>query len=420
MIEVPPEEWKEEHSTICQQFQREARVPGFRPGRAPMNLVKQRYKESIQEEFLEKSMRKYLVQALKSEKLSPLAPPRVEEKELEFQEGNPLKFKVVFEILPALEINNYRGVEVERIPVEIKPEEVEHSIKMTQERLAEFIPVEDRPVQAGDFAVVSYKSRFLSNGTEGPHAEEVFNEVGAANSLPEFTLALTGMKIGESATFSVKYPENYPNKSLEGQELEYSLELKGIKLKQVPELNADFARNAGGHASMEEMQEKTRAHILSHRTESAQSDMKNHLLDRLIETNVIEVPEVLVNEQLDIRLNNYLRTLIAQGIHPQTLDIDWTEFRQKQRDRAINDVKSALILEYVADKEKVEVSDEEAEAEIEKIAQESHQSLEAVRARLTKDEGTDRIKDRIRNRKTLDLLLEWATIKEPQGSIIQS
>lgn len=416
VVEVAAEDWNEEYVAVCGQFQRQARVPGFRPGRAPMPLVKQRYKDSIKDEFTEKSLRNYLIKALNEKNLSPLDTPKA--KDFEFEEGQPLKFKAEFEILPPLEIDNYKGVEIERIPVEVKPEDVEHSLQTKRERMAEYLPVEDREVQAGDFAVVSYKSRFVGKEEDGPHAEEVYYEVGAAHSLPEFTEALTGMKSEESKTFPVKYPEDFPNKQLAGQELEYTLMLKSIKIKKLPELNDEFAKD-NGHASLDELREKTRERIIAGRTEAAQSDMKNRVLERLVETNVIDVPEILLKEQVEIRFNNYARTLAARGIHPQTLDINWTEFQEQQRERAMDDVKSALILDYVGGKEKVEVSDEEVEADISRIAHDSHQTLEAARSRLTKDGGADRIKDRIRNRKTLDLLLEWATITEPHGTIIQ-
>ncbi len=415
-VEVAAEDWKEEYVAVCNQFQRKARVPGFRPGRAPLPLVKQRYKDSIKEEFTEKSLRNYLIEALHEKSLSPLDAPKV--KDFEFEEGRPLKFKAEFEILPPLEIDNYKGVEIEQVLAEFKPEDVDQSLRMMRERMAEYVPVEDRVVQTGDFAVVSYKSRFVGKDEDGPHAEEVFYEVGAANSLPEFTEALTGMKSEESKTFPVKYPENFPNKQLAGQELEYTLALKSIKIKKLPELNDEFAKD-NGHASLEELKEKTRERIVAGRTEAAQSDMKNRVLERLVETNVIDVPEVLIKEQVEIRFNNYARSLAARGIHPQSLDINWTEFQEQQHEQAVVDVKSALILDYVGEKEKVEVSDEEVEAEISRIAHDSHQTLEAARSRLTKDGGADRIKDRIRNRKTLDLLLEWATIKEPRGTISQ-
>jgi trigger factor len=225
-IEVEAEDLKEDLSTVCSRYQLQGRVPGFRPGKAPMHIIKQRYKDAIREDFLDRAVQRYFVEALKTEKLSPLHSPHVHD--LHFEEGKPLQFKAEFEVLPVFEIDNYKGLEVEKMDVSVSDEEVENALKRMQEQLAEYVPVEDRLVQAGDFAVVSYTSKYLDGSGTGPEAKEVYCEVGGGKTPPEFNESLPGMKVGESKTIAVKYPADFPNKMLAGKELEYAVELNRL------------------------------------------------------------------------------------------------------------------------------------------------------------------------------------------------
>jgi trigger factor len=416
-IEVEEESLRGDYDSVCSKYLKQARVPGFRPGKAPLSLIKQRFKDAIREDFLEVAVQKSFRSAIQSENLSPLESPHIHD--LSYAEGRPLRFKAVFEVLPKLEIRNYKGLEIERIPVEVKDEEVEHSLLRIRERLAQYSPVEDRAVQQGDFAVISYTGKF-SGGTEPPfRAQDVYCEVGGAETLPEFTENLVGARSGETRTFTIKYAPEFPNKKLAGKEVEYTLELHSIKLKKLPDLNDDFARDVGDFKTLEECRSKIRNDLIAEKEQMARSQMQTQLLDQVIETNAFEVPEVLVQKQTEDRLNDYVRTLVAQGIHPQTLNLNWAQFQERQREQAIRDVKVGLVLENIADQEDLHVTDKEVDEEISRRAKEAQQPFEAVKSRLTKDGGADRMKHRLRNRKSLDLLLSTATFKDPQSVIIQ-
>ncbi len=416
-IEVEPEKLKEDYRAVCNKYLKKARIPGFRPGKAPLPVVLQRYKAEIREDFLDASVHKYFLEAIKAEGLSPLETPHIHE--LDHSDGQPLHFKAEFEVMPQLQITNYKGVEVERVLPDFKEEEVEISLKKMQERMAQFVPVSDRPLQDGDFAVISYTGKFADPGRANLEAKEIYCEVGSSNTLPEFNRNLLGAKPGEVRSFQIKYPGEFPNKDLAGCELEYSVEVQTIKQKQLPDLNDDFARDCGDYATLEELRHKIRSEIISAKESAARRVMEERLLNSIIEARPLDVPDVLVNKQSENRLNDYVRSLIKQGIHPQTLGIDWTQFRERQRERAVQDVKVALLLEHVADKENISVSDDEVDSDISKRAEESHQSFEAVKSRLTKEGAIDKIIDRIRNRKSLDLLLSLATLKDPQEIILR-
>ncbi len=416
-IEVEPENLKEDYNAICVEFQKRARVPGFRPGKAPFSVIRQRYREEIRKEFLDSAVQKFLREVMKSENLSPLVSPHVHD--LSFSDNQPLRFKAVFEILPTIELSNYKGLEIEKIVPEVKKEEIESVLKQMQERMAEFLPVEGRSVQTGDFAMITYSGRVSDDSQPALGSKDIYCEIGGANTLPEFTENLMGASAGETRRFTLKYASDVPTKQLAGKEIEYSVELQSIKTKKIPELNDDFAKDVGQHDTLEELRRQIKADLTATKEHEARSRMQEVLLEKLIESNPFEIPEVLVKKQSEQRLNDYLRTLVMQGIHPQTLDIDWSAFQARQREMAIHDVKAALVLDRIADQEGIQIFDEEVEEEISRYAREANQPLGAVKSRLTKDGGTDRMKSRIRNRKSLDLLLSLATFKNPQSIIVQ-
>ncbi len=412
------EELKEEHTAICNRYQRQARVPGFRRGKTPLPLVLQRFKNEIREDFLEAAVNKHFLEAIKAEKLNPLDRPHIHD--LAYAEGQPLKFVAEFEVLPQLIISNYKGLEIDRIPVDVRDEEVEAALKNARERMAQFVPVTGRPVENGDFAVISYIGKFTDPDRKNIESKDVYCEVGSDNTLAEFNANLLGGQVGDKKAFSIKYPEDFPNKELAGREVCYDVEITDIRQKQVPELNDDFARDAGEYASLDEMRRKVREEIAASKEKNAEANMQEKLVDLIIQNNRFDVPEAMVRKQAENRLNDYVRSLIVRGIHPQTLDINWADFQQRQKELAVTDVKVALVLEHIAEKEAIQVTDEEVDADIARRAQESHQSFDAVKSRLTKDGATDKIKDRIRNKKSLDLLLSLAALKDPQGLIVQS
>ena len=382
-----------------------------------MSIVLQRFKNEIREDFVEAAVQKHLLEAIKAEKLAPLDHPHVHD--LSYNEGQPLKFTAEFEVLPELNLSNYRGLEIERVPVEVKEEEVDAAIKAMQDRMAQFVPVTGRAIQAGDFAVISYVGRFDDPKKKNIEAKDIYCEVGSDNTLAEFSENLVGAHAGEKKSFPVKYADDFPNKELAGTEVHYDIEIQDIRQRQVPELNDEFAKDAGQYGSLEELRSKVRESINGDKNQAAQSNMQEKLVELIIQNNPFEVPAVMVKKQTENRFNDYVRSLIARGVHPKTLDIDWKQFQERQKELAVTDVKVALVLEHIAEKENITVTEEELDEDISKRAQETHQAFEAVKSRLTKEGATDRIRDRIRNKKSLNLLLSLASVKDPQGVIVR-
>ena len=416
-IEVEAERWKPDYQAVCQKYLRQARVPGFRPGRAPLPIVQQRFGDSIRADFLEAAVRKYFKEAVESESLTPLSMPKIAD--VEFAPGQPFAFKATFEVPPALELPDYQGLEIEQVPAEVEDEEVEAVIGHLREQSAEYLPIEDRPARAGDHAVISLEGKYSTAGREDIRDEDVTFELGGEGTPREFTDNLSGAQCGETRTFAVTYGDDHPNRELAGQEVNYRVELKAVKQKRLPELNDEFAKDAGEYSSVEDLRSKVRADCVGRKKRAARSEMQSRLIDRLVEDTSFEVPEVLVNERLEARLKEAMQALMMQGVHPSTLKLDWEQFREQQRERAVMDVKRGILLERIAEKEQLTVSDEDLEEEIAGIAQGAGQPVEAVRSRLTRDGGAARMKSTIRNRKCLDLILRLASVKTPPGLIVQ-
>lgn len=416
-IEVGAERWEPDYRAVCQKYLRQARVPGFRPGRAPLPIVQRRFGDSIRADFLEAAVRKYFKEAVESESLTPLSLPKIAG--VDFSPGQPFTFRATFEVRPALELPNYQGLEVEQVPAEVTDEEVETVLEQLREQSAEYLPVEDRPAQSGDHAVISLEGKYSTAGREDIRDHDVTCELGGEGTPQEFTDNLSGAQCGETRTFSVTYGDDHPNRQLAGQQVNYRVELKAVKQKRLPELDDEFARDAGDYSSLEDLRAKVRADGVERKEMAARSEMQFKLVDRLVEDTSFEVPEVLVEEQLETRLRDAMQALMMQGVHPSTLKLDWNRFRQQQREKAVLNVKRGILLEHIAEKEQLTVSDEEMEEEISRLAQGADQPIEAVRSRLTRDGGAAKIKNTIRNRKCLDLILRLASVKTPPGLIVQ-
>ncbi len=408
-IEIPQDVVDKEITHIAQEFAKRARVPGFRPGKAPVGVVKTRYRDEIVSEMMQHLLPKYFDNAVDERKLDIVQAPRFES--VDYDTGQALKFKAVFEVYPQFNITNYTGIPVKPVSSAVEDSEVEASLKKLQEEMAELAPVEeDREIREGDFAEITFNG-IVQQGEDPPViGQKAVAEIGGRNTLREFTDNLLGAKVGDEKEFSVSYREDYPEKKLAGKTVEYTAKVDAIKKKDIPEINDEFAQRFGQYQTLDELKVKVQADLEKHKTEHSQEQMREQMLEWLEDNNEFELPESLVERQLQIRVQRLFRDLARQGINPQRLDVDWAKIRQDQHQQAMRDVKGSLILEYIADKENIAVTDEEIEAEVEKIAAETNRPKEKVREVLTRESGIERLNGQIRNKKTLDLLQEKARI----------
>ena len=415
-IEIPEDVVSDEITAVARKFAKQARVPGFRPGKAPLGVIKTRYRDDIISEMYQHLLPHYFSDAVKEKDLNIVDSPEFEE--VDYEKGAPLRFKAVFEIYPTLDVTNHANIPIEEVPTEVTEEEVDDTLDRMVEERAEMTPVEDdRAAGEGDFVEISFKGTLEEEEDDDAlSAEKALCEIGGETTIKEFTENLTGARAGEDKTFDVKYRDDHPEPKLAGKLAEYTVHLESIKEKKRPALDDEFAQGLGDYPTLEDLRAEVRNNLEEHKQTRADEQMRDALLHWLEENNEFEVPESLVEHQVQVRLQRLMRDLSRQGINPQQLDLDWGKVRNEQYDQAVRDVRGSLILDHLADKEDVEVSEEEIDKEIEAMATQMQQSTHSVREALNGNNGIEKIKGQISNTKTLKILQDRAKFV-PAGSL---
>ncbi|MGA9644226.1 MAG: trigger factor [Terriglobales bacterium] len=407
-IEIPAEEVGRETESRIQKYQKVAHFPGFRRGHVPASIIRQRFSEEIKTDVVEALIPRYFRQEAARLGIHPVSQPRVSDMHL--HDGEPLRFKAAFEVLPEIKLEGYRELRADHTETAVSDSEVEQALSDLREQHASFNAVEGRAAADGDFAQVSLDGN-PKEGKAGEgqpvHMDEVLVEIGGKSTMPEFTENLRGANAGDERTFDVNYPEDAQDKRLAGKTFTYTVKVSGIKQKSLPELNEEFAKKLGEFADVDALRARIREQMEFERKHEAERAAKDKLVEELIRRNDFEVPESLIEQQIDLRLERGLRALAAKGLSAEQMKkMDLARLRAGQREGATHDVKAALLLEKVADAENIQVTDEQMDEEVDSLAKQTKQTVEAIRARLAQDGGLDRIRTRIRNEKTLEFLYQ--------------
>lgn len=407
-LEIPADEVSKQTDKVAKEFAKMARVPGFRPGKAPITLIKKRFAEDIKGEVLQKLVPVHVEKAVAEQKLTPVSQPQVDK--LEFNEGQPVKFRATFEVLPEFALANYKSLDIEMPDLSITEETVAKTLEDMRERNATFTPVEGRVVQDDDYVQVKLHGTPEGEG-EPLNAESVLCHVGAEETMAPFNENLRGASVGDHKNFDVVYPADYPDAKLAGKTFHYSVDVLGIKTKTLPEMNDEFAKDVSDSPSMDELKKKVKEGLEHERDHRVKDLQREKVLAELVSRHEFPVPESLVEHQMDVRLERVVRSLAQQGVDPRAVNVDWVSLRRKQEDRAKDDVKAELVVDRIATEEKIDVTEEELQHELEHMASHSGQSAEALRASLTKQGTLDRMKAKLRSDKTLDWLAQNANVK---------
>jgi trigger factor len=412
-IEIPADEVARNFRTVTRRYQKQARLPGFRAGKVPESLIRGRFAEQIRQDVMEAVLPGYFRTAIEEKQLKPISQPQVTN--IEMEDGKPLRFRAAFEVIPEFSIDGYQDVKVEKTSGNLTDAEVDAEIARIRDSQSTMEPVtEERPLADGDFAQISFTGIVQpAEGAAEAQAEEpikgqdVMVQVGGPNTLESFNSALRGASVGQELKFEVTYPEDFGERKLAGKRVAYDLEVKGIKKKIEPELNDDFAKELGKYESLADFTKQLREHMANDKLRRAQLETTNKLLDALVARYEFPVPESLIQQQIEARLDRGLRALAAQGMRTEDMrNLDFARLREAQRPSAMAEVKGSILLDRIADAEKVETTDEEVERELQGIAIQMREPLDAVRARLTEDGTVARIRERLRREKTGALLYE--------------
>jgi trigger factor len=402
-LEIPAEDVQKAVERVAREFKRVARVPGFRPGKAPITLIRRKYADDIKSEVLQSLVPDQVERAVNEKKFVPITRPQIDN--VDFADNGPVKFRATFEVLPEFELGQYKDLEVEIEDVKVEDADVDKSLEELRDRAANFVPVESRAIADGDYAQLKLKGVPVGGG-EVLEAESVLCHVGGEETMDAFNEHLRGATPGKHKNFDVIYPSDYPDAKLQGKTYSYAVEILGIKEKKRPELNDEFAKDISELQTIDELRKKVRENLDAAHDQRVKDQTQEKLMAKLVETHEFPVPQALVEHQMDSRLERTIRSLASQGVDPRAVNVDWVSLRSRQKDRAVEDVKGELLLDRIATAENIDVSDEDVEKKIEEMAQRSGESATAVRANLTRQGALDRMKSNLRSEKTLDWLCQ--------------
>jgi trigger factor len=418
-VQIEADAVRSAYDSISDRYVKLANVPGFRPGHAPRAVVRTRFKEQIRTEVLRELLPDAAQKAIDEHQLEPLGEPQLD---LETAEGldqlgsQPISFHLTVEVLPQIKLGEYKGLKATRRTRPVTDRDVDELIENLRENSASLDPVEDRGAQLGDTVTANFHGAFLEQPDAEPmNVEDVEVVLGGEGVVPEITDNLLDVKPEDEKTFRVNYPENFSAKGLAGKLVEYTVKVSAVRVKVLPEIDDEWAQSLGDEIeSIEDLRAKVRADVEARAKHEAEGKMRADLVRQLVTAHEFELPDRLLEHQTEHRLESVVRDMVGQGLDPRNPQLDWEKARDSLKEQAGYDLRGSLLLEEIADEEKLDVSEQEINDEIQAIATASRQSPEQVRTILTKQGGERSIAGRLRNRKALDFLVAHANVTDEE------
>jgi len=406
-VEIPVELIDSEAKRVTSEFAKQAKIPGFRPGKVPVGIVRNRFAKDIQEEVMNRLLPITFREAVKEKDVEPVGEPHLEHVD-PFIEGAPIKYKAEFDVKPKIELAEYQGLEIEESTVEVGDADIDQMVERLREQASVYRLEADRGLQDGDYAMIDITSHI--EGAE-PQTDSGHFKMGEETPMPEMHAAMFGKKPGESGTFEKIYGEDANNEAFRGKTVRHEVVLKEVRVQEKPEVTDEFAKSVGGWETAAEMRERIAADIRKHRESEALRVKRSQIGDRLLSGHQFEVPDSLVEEELGKSLNNYARYLASQGIDIEKAELDWRKLADEFRPEAVKRVKRSLILEQVAKKEGIAISEVEVDAEIRRAANEQGRDFAEVKHRLRHDGGYEALRASLAQEKALELVLRAANVR---------
>ena len=399
-FEIEPEVVEREIDKRAREYARKVRIPGFRPGKVPPEVIRQRFRAQVLEDAAEAIVNRVVFEELEGRGLRPLASPKVTD--LKIDESQPMTFRAVFETLPLVEVPEYRGLSVKARKAEVTDAQVEAEIERLREQAARYDPVEPRPAETGDFVMLDV--RFTTAEGKPRHDENVLVEVGSKDNHPELNEGLAGMSPGETKQVRVVMEPAQQSPPKAERAVGYTVTLKDIKRKVVPPADDEFAKDLGEYASLAELREALRKRLLAAEEGKIERELRGALVDALVERATFEVPEALVDRHMSARTENAARGLLYQGIDPTRAGVDWKGYRESQREDSVKAAKADVLLDEIARREGIEALEGDVDAEVARLADRLRKPKETLRRQMEKEGDLVALRARIREDKTLDLL----------------
>jgi trigger factor len=403
-IEIPSEVVDQEIARVAKDYSKQARIPGFRPGKVPASVIKQRFKDQILHDVAHALIPRAIEDSLTERGVEPVDTPNV--KDVDLKEGQPLKFTAAFETLPPFDPGDLATISLRQPPSTIEPDAVDQTLQRLRDRAARLEPVEGRPAAEGDTVIADLDR--TDAGGEKDHHDAVPIEIGAQANPPGFDANLVGLNPGDEKTFVVHFPDDYAVKELANTDVTYSVKVKELRHRVLPELDDEFAKDLGEFETLDALRERIEKDLGEEAELSAKRQVRSDLLKQLAQRVTFEMPTSLVEREIDRRLEEFARRLMEQGVDPRQANVDWAQFREAQRDSARDAVASALVLDEIARRENLVVGPEDLDKEIEQFATRQGRTAAAVRAQLEKDGGISRLHAGLRREKAVDYAMSRA------------
>lgn len=406
-VEIPSDVVDAQIDRVARSYSRQAKIPGFRPGKVPPTLIKKRFREQILHDVARDLIPRAIDDALRERGLEPVDTPDV--KDVILDEGRPLTFTATFETLPPIDPGPLDTISLRRPSVTPETDAVDRTLSQLQTRAARFEPVEGRAIGDGDTATLDVE-RGAQGGSKGDHRHDVVVEIGGKANPPGFDDEIKGLEVGAEKTFSIHYPDDYAVKEMAGSDVPYSVRVKDIRKKVLPTLDDEFAKDVGDFQTLDALRERVAEDLERQASAEADRQLRADLLKTLAGRVTVDLPDALVERELDRRTEEFARRLMDQQIDPRKANIDWDAFRDSQREASRDSVKSALVLDEIARRENLTVTDADLDKDVAEYAERSGMTPAAVRARLEKEGALSRLSAGLRREKAVDFVLSKAQV----------
>ncbi len=404
-------EVEKESDKALKSLSKDVRVPGFRKGKTPKSVLQLRFREEIKLEVLDRLLPKYFWKKAEEENIKVVGDPDVSD--LQFEKNEPVRFRAVFEVFPEYELGTYHRLEVPYAAPIVEDSDVDKELERLREEHVSYRNLDPRPLENGDIAVLSLKSKPLGDAPVIDQNETTLT-VGADETLPDFNDALRGKSPQDEVDFEVTYPDDFANERLAGKSIPFHAKILGIRGKELPKLDAEFARDIDEQfKTLDDLKTQIREGMLDVRRNTAVRQAKDKLIDRLVEAHDFPLPKKLVDQQIGSRLESTARSLTQRGVDIKSLDLDWQKIAESERPRAERTVKAELLLARIAEVENIEAENTEVNAEIERYAREKQLTLGGARKKLMENGALDRMESFYRNERVLSFLFDEAEKIDP-------
>jgi trigger factor len=406
-VEIPADLISAESQRVTSEFSRQAKIDGFRPGKVPLGVVRTRFAKEIQEQVMERLLPRTFHEAIADKGVEIVGDPHLQHVDAVI-EGAPVKYKAEFEVKPQFELGEYRGLAIDDPKIEVADDDVDKMIERLREQASVYRPETERGLEQNDFAMIEMTTS--ADGVE-PETRGGHFQLGEETPLTELHESLRGKKPGETASFDKTYPEDAQNENFRGKNIHHEVTLKEIRVQEKPEITDEFAQSTGGWDTVAQMREAITADIRKHREQEVRRMKQGQIGELLLARHEFEVPETLVEEEVGKSLQNYARFLASQGVDIEKAEIDWRKMRDEFLPEAAKRVRRSLILEQIAKKENLIVSDVEVDAEIRRAAKDADRDFAEVRHRLKHDGGYEQLRMSLSQEKALDFVVHEATLR---------